>query len=158
MCDHSDACYWMWAWSYVTKIFQPPSKSSKLVTLDRIELSEFSLLNYLETTHAKSASTIRHASEFLNTLLEFSFSLFVGIKSEPKHLKISIDRLVKTFPDNTILLLPQKPFFHFPRNQTVIFHTCKWLYFCKNAVLWNLRTIPGPSPWSIKPNQGRRVF
>ena len=30
------------------------------------------------------------------------------------YLKMPIDRLVKTFPDNTILLLPQKPFFHFP--------------------------------------------
>ena len=59
--------------------------------------------------------------------------------------KISIDRLVKTSQDNTVLLLPQKPFFHFPWNQTDIFSTCKWLYFCQNAVLLDLRTHIEPS-------------
>ena len=72
---------------------------------------------------------------------------------ERLYFEISIDRLVKMFPDNTVLLLPQKPFFHFPWNQTYIFSTYEWLYYCRNAVLLDLRTHNRPSPVLKTPGQ-----
>ena len=158
----------MWARSNVTKIFKPSSRASfvkkfknwSILTVLKNQSSLFINHKYFETLQAlwiSNKAHMKHLSSW-NSLCFAGVFIFtiVGIKSEFNRLKISIDRLVKTFPDNTILLLPQKPFFHFPRNQTVIFHTCKWLYFCKIAVLWNLRTIPRTIALVQKPNQDWR--